>query len=194
MSAHQLQKSACFAKRLMCLWLQEGDRPSDLAKLAGYDDNEAVLRKQNPQHVQKSLCGLWCSFHFKRTLGLMVMVSQRFPRLFPVLPYILAAKEHSPLRKQTMDIFHRPHRVHMSMPQTISNIQCALAIIWQCSKFQDYPLVTQTNCQEGMNEEKRDKLLTNFQESRHKIINTTTWHLSISYSEQRLQWVQRNAV
>lgn len=184
----------------MCLWLQEGDRPSDLAKLAGYD-NEAVLRKQNPQHLQQSLCGLWCSFHFKRTLGLMVMVSQMFPRLFPVLPYILAAKEHSPLRKQTMDIFHRPHRVHMSMPQTISNIQCSLAIIWQCSKFRDYPLVTQTNFQERMNERKRrfsggkrEKLLTNFQESRQKIINTTTWHLSISYSEQRLQWMQRNTV
>lgn len=58
----------------------------------------------------------------------MVMVSQRFQSLFPVLPYILAAKEHSPLRKQTVHIFHGPHRTNMTMPQAISNIQCILAI------------------------------------------------------------------
>lgn len=31
-------------------------------------------------------------------------------------------------------------------------------------------------------------------ESRQKVINVTTLHLRISYWEQRLQWVQRNAL
>ncbi len=59
----------------------------------------------------------------------MVMVSQRFPGLFAVLPYILAVKER-PLRKQTMDIFHEPFRVNVAVSQTISDISCVMCFIY----------------------------------------------------------------
>lgn len=92
------------------------------------------LYHANSSH--SSLC-VWAlmlfPFYSKRTLGLMVMVSQRFPSLFPVLSYTLAAKEHSPLRQQTgyVSIGYTGHRVNITMPQAISNTSFAVS---HCSK------------------------------------------------------------
>lgn len=102
------------------------------------------------QHTAVCVCGLWCSFHFKRTLVLMVMVSQRFPSLFPVQSHRLAAEEHSPLGKQTMDIFHRQdrQRVNMAMSQAISGILCSFCPslsneCWLSLKIRHYALMAQ---------------------------------------------------
>lgn len=41
---------------------------------------------------------------------------------------------------------------------------------------------------------KRVIMSKHFHESRQKVINVTTLHLRFSYWEQRLRWVQRNAL